>query len=54
MRVAHDLAELKTVVARNFSPALPGLMQRDDVVEALARGVRQQMRILQAAPAKSC
>ena len=28
-------------------------MQRDNVVEALASGVRQQMRVLQAAPAKT-
>jgi hypothetical protein len=34
--VAHELAEVKSVIARNFTPALPGLVQRDNVVETLA------------------
>jgi hypothetical protein len=51
--IAHERAKVEAVIARNFTPALPVLMQRDNIVEALASGVRQQVRFLQAAPAKS-
>src|SRR5215831_5853814 len=51
--VAHEPAEVQPVIARNFTPALPALMQRDNIVEAPASCVRQQMRVLQAAPAKA-
>ena len=53
MSVAHERPEVEPVIARNFTPALPGLVQRDNVVETLASGVRQQMRFLQAAPAET-
>lgn len=33
--VAHERPEFKPVIARNFTPTLPGLMQRDNVVETL-------------------
>ena len=51
--VAHERPELEPIVVRNFTPALAALMQRDNIVETLARGVGQQMRLLQAAPAKT-
>src|SRR5882724_2919423 len=51
--IAHECPEVKPVVVRNFTPALPGLVQRNNVVKPLASGVRQQMRFLQAAPAKT-
>ena len=53
VRSAHEPAKIEPVVVRNFTPALPGLMQRDNVVETLPSGVRQQMRFLQATPAKT-
>jgi hypothetical protein len=53
VRIAHESAKVESVVVRNFTPALPRLMQRDNVVEILASGVRQQMRFLQAAPAET-
>ena len=49
MSVAHERPEVEPVIARNFAPALPGLMQRHNVVETLATGVRQKVRFLQAA-----
>lgn len=51
--VAYERPELEAVVVRNFTPALPGLMQRDNVVETLASSVRQKMRFFQAAPAQT-
>ena len=51
--VAHEPAKVQAVIVRNFSPALPRLVQRDDVVEALPRGVGQQVRLLYSTPAKS-
>ncbi len=33
---AHERPEVEPVIARNFTPALPGLMLRDNVVETLA------------------
>ena len=44
--VAHQRPKLEPVVVRNFTPALAGLMQRDNVVKTLAGGVGQQMRLL--------
>jgi hypothetical protein len=46
VRVAHHPAKVEPVIVRNFAPALPGPVQRDNVVETLASGVRQQMRFL--------
>ena len=37
--IAHERPELEPVVVRNFTPALPALVQRDNVVKALACGV---------------
>src|SRR5215472_14978998 len=51
VRIAHEPAEVEPVIMRNFTPALPPLMQRDNIVKTLASGVRQQVRFLQAAPA---
>ena len=51
--VAHEPAEVEPVFVRNFAPALPALMLRNNVVKALTSRVRQQMRFLQAAPAKT-
>jgi hypothetical protein len=34
--VAHEPAEVKPVIARNFTPALTALMQRNNIVEALS------------------
>ena len=53
VRVAYKLAETLTVIVRNFSPALPALMLRNKVLETVASGVRQQMSLLQATPAKA-
>src|SRR5437773_12190948 len=39
--VAYEPAEVEPVIARNFTPALPALMLRNNVVEALASGVGQ-------------
>ena len=44
--VAYEGPEVQPVIVRNFTPSLPGLMQRDNIVETLASGVRQQMRFL--------
>jgi hypothetical protein len=44
--IAHHPAKVEPVIVRNFAPALPGSMERDNVVETLASGVRQQMRFL--------
>jgi hypothetical protein len=52
VRVAHKPAKVETVVVRNFSPALPRLVQRDDVLEVLPGGVSQQVRLLYSTPAK--
>jgi hypothetical protein len=49
VRIAHESAKVESVVVRNFTPALPGLVQRDDIIEALTGSVRQQVRFLQAA-----
>ena len=38
MSVAHERPEVEPVVVRNFTPALAALVQRDNVVETLARG----------------
>ena len=51
--VAHERPELEPVVVRNFTPALAALVQRNNIVKTLACGVGQQMRLLQAAPAKT-
>src|SRR5438552_2233399 len=51
--VAHEPTEVESVIVCNFAPALPALMQRDDIVKTLASGVCYQMRVLQAAPAKT-
>ena len=51
--VAHERPELKPVIVRNFTPALAALVQRNNIVKTLACGVSQQMRLLQAAPAKT-
>src|SRR4051812_21467026 len=51
--IAHERPEFEPVVVRNFTPALAALMQGDNIVKTLARGVGQQMRLLQAAPAKT-
>src|SRR5262249_20664708 len=53
LSVAREPAEFYPVILRNFTPPLPALMQRDNIVEALASCVRQQMRFLQAAPAEA-
>ena len=37
--VAHEPAEVEPVIMRNFTPALPALMQRDNIVKTLASGV---------------
>lgn len=50
--VAHELPEVEPIIVRYSSPALPTLVQRDNIVETLPRGVCQKMRFLQAAPAK--
>jgi hypothetical protein len=34
--IAHERPEVEPVIARNFTPALPGLVLRDNVVETLA------------------
>jgi hypothetical protein len=39
--VAHEPAEVEPVIVRNFTPALPALMLRNNVVEALTSCVRQ-------------
>ena len=39
MRVTHNMAEVQTVIVRNFAPALPGLVQRYNAIEALAGSV---------------
>ena len=49
---AHELAEVEPHVARNFTPALPRFELRYDVIEALARGLGQQVRIPQVAIAE--
>ena len=46
VRIADDSAKVKSVIVGNFTPAFPGLVHRYDVVEALARCISQQMRIL--------
>ena len=51
--LAHERPELEPVVVRNLTPALAALVQRDNIVKTLATGVGQQMRLLQAAPAKT-
>src|SRR4029078_10237821 len=51
--VAHERPELEPIVVRNFTPALAALMQRDNILKALATSIGQQMRLLQAAPAET-
>jgi hypothetical protein len=51
--VAHESAKVEPVIVRNFTPALPGSVQRNHVMKTLTSGVREQMRFLQAAPAKT-
>jgi hypothetical protein len=46
VRIAYEAAEIQAVVVRNFSPALPRPVQRNDVVEALSSRVRQQVCFL--------
>ena len=53
VRVAHDFAEVEPVVVSDFTPALPRLVHCYEVVEALARGVGQQVCSLQLAEAES-
>ena len=38
MSVAHEPAKVEPVIMRNFAPAFPGLMQRDNMVKTLASG----------------
>jgi len=40
MSITHERPELEPVIARDFTPALAGLMQRDNIVKTLARSVR--------------
>jgi hypothetical protein len=53
VRVAYKPAEIQAVIVRNFSPALPRLMQSDNVVEALTTGISQQVRFFYSTPAES-
>ena len=53
VRIADEPAEILAVIVCDFSPALARLMQRDDVVEALPSGIRQQVRFLQSTPPES-
>jgi hypothetical protein len=53
VRIAYKPAEIEPVIVRNFSPALPRLVQRDDIVEALSSRVPEQVRFLYSAPAKA-
>ena len=53
MSVAHEPAQVEPVIMRNFTPAFSGLMLRNNIVEALASCVRQEVRVLQAPPAKT-
>jgi hypothetical protein len=50
--VAYKPAEIQAVIVRNFSPALPRLVQRNNIVEALPSGISQQVRLLYTTPAK--
>ena len=40
MSITHERPELEPVIARDFTPALAGLMERDNIVKTLARSVR--------------
>ena len=42
---AYDVTEFEPIIMRNLAPAFPSLVQRDNVVEALAGGIRQQVCI---------
>src|SRR6266567_6377490 len=42
---AYDVTEYEPIITRNLAPAFPSLVQRDNVVEALAGGIRQQVCI---------
>jgi hypothetical protein len=44
--VAHERSEIEPVIVSYLTPALPRSVQRDNIVETLAGGVRQQMRFL--------
>jgi len=37
--VAHEPTEIQPVIMRNFAPAFPSLMLRDNIMEALACGI---------------
>jgi hypothetical protein len=50
--IAYELPEVEPIIVRYFSPALPTLVQRHNIVETLPSGVCKKMRFLQAAPAK--
>ena len=52
VRRANNLAEVEAVIVRNFAPALTGLELPHNGIEALARGLRQQVRLFQAAVAQ--
>ncbi|HET9368010.1 MAG TPA: hypothetical protein VFO22_08065 [Candidatus Udaeobacter sp.] len=41
VRVTHKPAKVLTVIMRNFSPALPRLVQRNDVIKTPAGGISQ-------------
>lgn len=49
VRVAHDPAKVEPVVVRNFAPACPSLVHCNEVAEALARCISQQVCSLQFA-----
>jgi hypothetical protein len=46
VRITHEPAEIQPIVVRDFAPPLSGLMQRRNIIEALASGVCEQMRLL--------
>lgn len=50
-RAADNAAKIEPVISRNFAPALSALMRRDDVVEARAGRIGEQIGFLQFAPA---
>ena len=51
-RAAHHSAKVQAVVVRNLPPAFMALELAYDRVEALPRGVSQQVRFLQSTPAE--
>ncbi len=52
VRGAHELAELETIVVRNFTPAFTSFELPYDCVEALARCVGEQVCLFQASVAE--